>query len=105
MRQLRKLHLRVTVRHVYTLREHPQFQRQVGRVMQQDGLKVFLLSSPSSFLFLKRRVGMGGLRRGDVRLVAIGPTTRALVRKYGLHCAEAPQQDLKALVRAGTRLR
>jgi uroporphyrinogen-III synthase len=105
VRQLRKLRFRVTVRRVYTLVEHPNFKARIQAFMKRSDLKIFLLSSPSSLLFLKRRIGLNALKRPDVRLVAIGPTTRSFVVKYGLLCAEASKQDLRALVRAGTRLR
>ncbi len=105
VRQLRKMSVRVTVRNVYTLVEHPRFKTRIQAFMKRNDLKIFLLSSPSSFLFLKRRVGLSALKREDVRLVAIGPTTRSFIVKYGLRCTEALNQDLRALVRAGTRLR
>ncbi len=105
VRQLRKLNFRVTVRNSYRLIEHSDFKARVRALMERSDLKVFLLSSPSSFLFLKRRVGLRSLKRADVRLVAIGPTTQSFIANYGLRCAEAPKQDLRALVRAGTRLR
>jgi len=103
-RQLRRLGLRVTVRHSYTIEEESRFKRQIKKVAQGEGLKVFLLSSPSSFVFLKRRLGLSFLKRGDVRLVAIGTTTQRVVRSVGIRCFLSSKPDLSSLVAAGSRL-
>ncbi len=104
---LRRWGHRVWVRNVYRPRGRKgcgaKFLKAVLKLQTVGDEPAVLVSSPSTFRVLQQQLGIRKLRSLKVRWIAIGKTTFACLKKWGIKASISPEASLQGMVKTALK--
>lgn len=98
VRSLRRLGFRITVRHTYETKI-VDLRAKLRQVLSQAPLDSVFVTSPSSFVGIRRALKIEELRKYNWIWVAIGPTTAASLKKFKLDVKVSRQPALNSMMK------